>query len=107
MKNLFLDDERFPKNVGYRNSEWHIVRNYNDFVKYILNEDMPEIISFDHDLGTRKTGMDCLNFLLSTCLDREINLPRTYFHTANPIGAANMRSAVENFDRAKKIFKNN
>ena len=59
---LFLDDVRFPYEVGnyiypveikalYRLKEWAIVRNYNEFVKYTNENGLPYCISFDHDLA--------------------------------------------------------
>ena len=52
--NLFLDDERFPRNVTWVDLplvEWTIVRNYNEFVRTISAHGLPLRISFDHDLG--------------------------------------------------------
>ena len=51
---LFLDDERYPKQVTWVNLplvDWVIVRNYNEFVKKIEEDGMPVFISFDHDLA--------------------------------------------------------
>lgn len=60
--NLFLDDFRYPVDVGnyinpvelrqlYRKEEWVIVRNYPEFVQKIKELGIPSIISFDHDLA--------------------------------------------------------
>ena len=59
---LFLDDYRMPidcanymyrKNVDCRiyHKEWNIVRSYWQFVKWIEENELPDFISFDHDLG--------------------------------------------------------
>ena len=45
MTKLYLDDQRTPIEKG-----WTVVRNYKEFVAYIENNAMPDIISFDHDL---------------------------------------------------------
>lgn len=45
MTKLYLDDQRTPVEKG-----WKVVRNYKEFVAYIENNAMPDIISFDHDL---------------------------------------------------------
>ena len=57
-KALFLDDIRMPKDVYeyikndiYLSLNWDMVRTYNDFVQYITDNGLPNIISFDHDLG--------------------------------------------------------
>jgi len=75
---LFLDDIRYPVEV-YRytkqdvflRKDWHIVRNYEQFINRILEKGLPEMISFDHDLAdehywdpnsrqrVEKTGYDC------------------------------------------------
>lgn len=56
--NLFLDDFRMPSdafnykpNPMYNNESWVIVRNYDQFIECITKNGIPEIISFDHDLG--------------------------------------------------------
>lgn len=52
--NLFLDDERIPRNVTWvhlPNLDWIIVRNYDEFVKHIVSFGLPETVSFDHDLA--------------------------------------------------------
>ena len=61
--NLFLDDIHNPYDVAnlrkttvkdrerYRNYNWVIVRNYDDFVKTITEKGLPDIVSFDHDLA--------------------------------------------------------
>lgn len=60
--NLYLDDWRTPmetllskkplhlKKIISEN-EWEIVRTYHEFVDKITHKGLPEIISFDHDLG--------------------------------------------------------
>jgi hypothetical protein len=62
---LFIDDERFPINIGqnnqksafeltgnyiYKQLDWVIVRSFGEFVKVIEEKGVPEYISFDHDL---------------------------------------------------------
>jgi hypothetical protein len=59
MHNLFLDDERFP--IG---DNWEIVRSYEEAVEFVLNNGLPRFVSFDHDLGTEKTGYDFAKWLL-------------------------------------------
>lgn len=52
---LFLDDERYPKNVTWvqlpENVEWVIVRDFRQFVRKIEKDGLPAFISFDHDLA--------------------------------------------------------
>ena len=138
--NLFLDDIRMPKDV-IRNANalhltpeliehykgvWVIVRNYNDFVEYITEHGLPEIISFDHDLadehyresmydpdiehyskyysdGTfkEKTGYNCAKWLIEYCLDNKEYLPVCLIHTQNPVGRLNILSLITSYNKIK------
>ena len=110
-KKLYIDDERFPKTEG-----WDIVRSYDEFVKYLNDNDFPEEISFDHDLADikydpkkaqesfsyhEKTGYDCLKYMATFCISKSIPLPKVNFHTANPIGRDNM---ISYFKSISKIY---
>ena len=59
---LFLDDTRFPHEVGdyiypfelkseYRLKDWTIVRSFEQFIEVVLEKGVPSHVSFDHDLG--------------------------------------------------------
>lgn len=126
--NLFLDDERMPKNVTWVDLplvEWTIVRNYDQFVEIIQKQGLPNIVSFDHDLadehyaeytaahdpnspsrGTfnyeklkEKTGYDCAKWLAQYCVDNSKPIPQYYVHTMNPIGGKNIFSILESAKR--------
>lgn len=115
---LWLDDMRDPVEnkegkvpYGFDTIEW--VKDYASFVEYIKYNDMPYMISFDHDLakehytpekywhdyegslkyqlGKRsthknKTGADCASWLVNYCHDNNIELPVCVVHSANPVG---------------------
>ena len=57
--NLFLDDIRHPYDcISYMPSPgiyskylWKTVRNYDEFVSFITQNGLPDLISFDHDLS--------------------------------------------------------
>lgn len=121
---LFLDDERYPKQVTWVNLplvEWVIVRNYNEFVKKIEEDGMPVFISFDHDLADEhynkamydngdgeynklyfefkeKTGFDCAKWLVNHCLDNNLKMCDYKAHTMNPVGKQNIESLLNNFN---------
>jgi len=106
--NLFLDDVRDPIEVYeytndkiYINSIWVIVRSYEEFVKYILENGIPQNISFDHDLGyhkiIEKNGYDAIKWLCDYILDNDTTIPINRYHTANPVGLVNMRTYFNNF----------
>ena len=116
--NLFLDDIRYPSEVSWikwPDVKWFIVRNYNDFVYFINNFGIPEIISFDHDLGPlsikeygenglnysydrvgdEKTGLHCLQYLFNIINEKHLKPPENfYIHTVNPIGAQYMINLI-------------
>ena len=57
---LFLDDVRNPRDVKWAEmplGPWVIVRNYDDFVKYITSNGLPEFVAFDHDLWLSVDGL--------------------------------------------------
>ena len=55
--NLFLDDIRIPEDVRwmynlneqYINSDWGMVRSYDEFVEFITKNGLPDETSFDYD----------------------------------------------------------
>ena len=55
---LFLDDERTPETTYhymglpiFKELDWIIVRDYNEFISSIEKNGIPDIIAFDHDLA--------------------------------------------------------
>ena len=125
--NLFLDDIRNPKDCCqympnpkfYFDNEFVIVRNYDEFVKFIKKNGLPDVISFDHDLadehysadmykGTEvynknyetfqeKTGMDCAKWLVDFCMDTKQDLPEYIIHSMNPAGGKNIFMYLDNY----------
>jgi len=122
---LFLDDYRVPidcarymyrKGVDCRiyHEEWIIVRSYGQFIKWIVDNGLPEIISFDHDLtdvvelkedlpieewfdlenSREYTGMDCARWLMNYCLETNKPLPKYVIHSSNPDGSKNMEELL-------------
>lgn len=127
---LYLDDKRIPihsfeytKNGIYL-EEWNIVKNYEEFVKYITENEMPEIISFDHDIADEhytpqeywhdyeaskayqesqvykeKTGYDCAKALVEYCAINNISLPNFICHSMNPVGKDNILNLLNNYKK--------
>jgi len=50
-----------------------------------------------------KTGMDCARFLVAEAMNKKIQLPTVYVHSANPIGSANMMGYINNYFRNNKL----
>ena len=124
MRNLYyiyLDDVRTPINT-----DWVVVRNYDEFVAKVTEVGMNniELISLDHDLGesamkewhtnvyhnftldynniTEKTGMDCVKWLVEQWMDGKPVVP-VKVHSANAIGSANMMGYINNYKHINRL----
>lgn len=125
--NLFLDDIRNPQDAylytkipQYLAFEWHVARNYDEFVKFVEAKGPPDLVSFDHDLAAEhyvpdylwgdydaskayqesreykeKTGYDCAKFLCDYCVKHDLKIPKYRVHSLNPVGAANIRGIMD------------
>ena len=102
------------------------VKSYIDFEMWIYYNGLPSHISFDHDLAdehycpqhkwndyddwvknhnfNEKTGMDCAKFVVDYCLDYRKRLPICTVHSANPVGAQNIKSLLTNFTKHQEKF---
>jgi len=109
---LFLDDLRTPTDcISYMHhrtpeykiysEEWVIVRNYSDFIFWIRENGLPDLISFDHDLGEEDeghpSGMECAKWLVNYCMDNQVKLPGWMVHSANPCGYENIKGLLSSF----------
>jgi hypothetical protein len=95
MWKLFLDDERYPID-----GSWIIARTFDDACWFITHYGLPTFISFDHDLGSIKTGMDFAKWFSNHVLDHRVTLPTGfsfYVHSQNPVGAENIKSYMQAF----------
>lgn len=115
---LFLDDERTPKQVTWVELplvSWTIVRNYDQFVQCIMSNDLPNTISFDHDLAfehypfaenrpglkipydtyKEKTGWHCAVWLAEYCGKVGRKVPKCFIHTMNITGKENIRIVIQ------------
>lgn len=122
MYNLFLDDIRNPnmaysivKDKRYNELSWIIVRDYSEFVSFIVKNGLPSLISFDHDLDIshyvdwsestpmteEKTGYDCAKWLVEYCMDNNCSLPDYLVHSMNPVGKANIIGLFQSFNGRK------
>lgn len=94
---IYLDDIRFPLHAD----NVTIIRNYQDFVfTWIHNKKNIISISFDHDLGTIKTGYDAICLVEydyhmgNISHDIELNC-----HSANTSGADKIRQAIDSINK--------
>jgi len=104
--NIFLDDERIPADVTWiklEDVDWVIIRSYEDFVSWLQNRGIPTRLSMDHDLGTDKTGQDCLRYLLDKVEEMQSEIPFITFHTQNIVGKKNMEYLYKNYKRFRSF----
>jgi hypothetical protein len=101
---IFIDDIREPKIEEFD----YIIRHYdalNSLLEEItlirLGEEHYYIkyVSFDHDLGTEKSGYDCCKLLIDYdmvygILDEDFTFN---VHSANPVGKENIESLLNNW----------
>lgn len=93
---LFLDDERTPKTKG----PWVVARSYDEFVSIIKEKGAPIYISFDHDLGEEKSGLDCVKWLINNnIVVRDFNV-----HSANPVGRDNIISKMKSWIKFVDVY---
>ena len=115
---LFLDDNRTPDEVVgdfYEQDGWVIVANYHEFVSFVMEEGVPEIVSFGHDLAeehyeidwwdvyelgvkpvtSEPTGLECLRWLLNFCADSKVSLPVMLCHSMNPVGREQIQKLIK------------
>ena len=78
------------------------VKNFAGFCNTIENEDMYDVIFFDHDLGEEESGKDCANFLIDYCIDNNIDVPQCYSQSSNPVGRKNILSYIESYEKIKR-----
>lgn len=93
---LYLDDIRNPKSEGFI-----VVRSVEDAISFVKENGIPNYISFDHDLGDNvPSGYDFAKWLVEESLDGNLNFPEDFdfnVHSANPVGAKNIQSILENY----------
>jgi hypothetical protein len=107
---LWLDDLRDPKENMWNNwiarqgvnpakhkITW--VKNYDEFIDWILSNGLPSVVCFDHDLGedTTMSGFDATKWMVNYCIDNNLRLPNWYIQSANPVGAENIKSYLQSF----------
>lgn len=83
---LFLDDIRilcdafnYTKNTRYLKLEWIVVRSYDELVKYVIENSVSNVVSFDHD-------------------------PDFLVHLWNNIGSENIKSYIRNFKKHNPLL---
>ena len=111
---LWLDDERDPQNplfknyfLKYGNFDIIWVKSYYEFVEYIEQNGLPDLISFDHDLSDieaeqEMTGYSAAKWLCDYCFDNDVNVPEYKVHSSNSVGKENIINYLENCKKHMK-----
>lgn len=138
---LMLDDVRSPKDVDtyiklrpiFSSYPWIVVKKYADFVSYIEEYGIPEIVALDHDLSlehytppeywndyeaskkwqveneknhTAPTGLGAVKWLIEYCKKHEWEpFPKYIMITMNPIGRDNMGNAIHDYTKERYMHK--
>lgn len=126
---LFLDDYRHPIDCAsymYQrrtdcriyHEEWTVARSYLQFIRCIMENGIPEYISFDYDLADvfelREeldiiewfnldenrvyTGLDCVKWLINYCRENNLELPKYSIHSSNPDGYNLIKNELDSFN---------
>jgi hypothetical protein len=104
IRNPFVADWLFQYAPEYEKDEVVWVKNYTEFVNWIVETGLPETICFDHDLGEsdEKTGYDCAKWLVEYCMDNDMNLPNWEIQSANPTGRDNINGLLIGYKKFRK-----
>lgn len=105
---LYLDDVRIPTSAGVV-----LVRNYAEFVEYLDEKGIPDLISFDHDLAMEhypvgenkagqklpyssyreETGLHCARFII----ENKLPLRHWAVHSLNVQGRINIERELRRY----------
>lgn len=98
---LYIDDLRHPPS-----SDYVVARTVTEAIILIHDKGFPVHISFDHDLGMNdkgyvlESGYDFAKWIVESDQSGDISIPIAFtftVHSANPIGAKNIHSLLENY----------
>lgn len=101
---LWIDDQVQDPDVPARHSPpgWVGCSGVDSARMMVMLLGLPERVSLDHDLGEGKpSGMDFLKWWFQEFPDSP---PQDWnIHSANPVGADNMRSYLRSWEKACKL----
>lgn len=104
---LYLKEEYLGIEQNTEKCKVYWVRTQTEFEKYIKENGLPNLISFDDDLGIGNgEGYDCAKWLVEYCMDNNKELPKWYIHSANPVARKNIKNLLYNFEYKKEVLDN-
>jgi len=93
---LFIDDLRDTPG-----GQWMVARSSSEAIALLKERGCPARVSFDHDLGGDDTAIVVARWMVETDLDSSGRFIPDQFeflvHSANPVGAANIRGLLESY----------
>jgi hypothetical protein len=97
---LFLDDIRLPFWIYEDFNDWVIVRNMEELISTIKDRGVPDLISFDNDLGNvdgvvLPDGYACLNWLI----DNDIYVKGIIVHSDNNVANEQIFGKANNWHK--------
>jgi hypothetical protein len=78
--------------VALHNGPYDVVRTQDEFEAYCLEHGIPDVASFDNDLGIGcGEGRKCVRWMVEQVLDGNLTFPKEFkftVHSKNPVAAA-------------------
>lgn len=107
---IWLDDDRNPMQQFIQHyfgatSEDVWMKTADEVISALENPDIDvEFISFDHDLGTEKTGYDVAKYIEEKAYFGDLPKINWRVHSANSVGSTRIKKAMENADKYWENF---
>lgn len=120
--NLFLDDCRFPHNVGFKDEDWVIVRSAKECFDLLKQGNVVDL-SLDHDLGMEIVNYPTMVIIGGKYMEGYNNNAPTgydlckrmveqnvwpsgqiYIHSSNPVGRDNMKQLIDRYRPSEIII---
>lgn len=102
---LWVDDCRNPYEADRLNVspiappfEVYWAQSYDDAIGY-LEQQWPDVVCLDHDLGGERTGYDIAKQIVNRCMDEGLPLPAYASQSDNPAGRENIMRLLDNYQR--------
>lgn len=106
---LWVDNIKNPYNNDYINDnfikqDWKVIwtKSYKETIDFLENN-WPNGIFIDYDLGEEKTGYDIAKYIVDKCISNNYKLPHYASQSNNPVGRKNIIDLFRNFDKFNKI----
>ena len=105
---LFLGKHRdldYGVHLGFPNDDpttWTSAADYDLAVYLVQNKfkSIPNVISFDHDLGSKSSGLDFAKWLIKQDLDETLTFPKGFVfavHSRNPARKRDIEDLVTSY----------